>query len=132
MKEFFIHIFGTVNPVDFAAFLFFAYIAAAAHMIFDVAKRDPISPNTPIHFSLSFWLKDNAARIITAGAIIFIIIRFTPEITGMVLPSPLAINDFSAFCIGLTWEVIWKHFIAKVLESNSNTTDAKQQGGTTT
>lgn len=95
MKQFISTLLGGQTASAFAALLFFALLGAAISMLLHTTKRDPNSTATPIRFSWLFFIEDNWKRAITSLLLIYVALRFTPDIIGV------TINEFWAIAIGL-------------------------------
>lgn len=94
IETFLTYILGNQTPTQFCALLFFALLAAALSLLLQTTKRDIDSENTPLHFSWQFLWQDNIKRIVTSLILIYVAIRFTPQLFGV------EISDFWAFVIG--------------------------------
>lgn len=100
MKEFNDAVLGGYNLGQFAGLLFWALIGAYILIQFNANTRDPKAARTPVKFSWSFWIRDNARRAIFNLVLILTSIRFSQEITGK------PINEFWALVIGLSSDLL--------------------------
>lgn len=83
MKEFLHLVIGTDNwPMYFAEW-FFSFVGIAVSLLMGVAKRQPLSETSPVHFSFSFFWSDNFRRIITTLLLVFVTLRFANELIGV-------------------------------------------------
>jgi hypothetical protein len=94
MKQFFLSLLGMPAEVFFTL-LFWAMFGVALTTLIDVAKRDPNSDHTPTGFSMRFFWRDNAKKLIAGFMIILASLRFGPELFGV------TITDFWALAIGV-------------------------------
>lgn len=94
MKEFVQAVFSP-DPAHFAVLAFFALIGAALSLLWQTNKRNPMSVASPVHFSLNFFWCDNAKRVYASAILIYLALRFTPDMIGM------PISDWGAVLIGL-------------------------------
>lgn len=60
----------------FAAQFVFAAIGATVRLAYDAAKRNPDSTRTPHDFSLSFFAKDNAFRVLVGAPSMYLMLYF--------------------------------------------------------
>lgn len=88
-------IIGSNDLSSFAAAIFFALIGVFLSLLLQTTSRDINAKSTPFHFSWSFFLADNVKRIIAGLVMIFIAIRFYPEMFGK------PIDEYLAFLIGM-------------------------------
>ncbi|MES2004349.1 MAG: hypothetical protein V4450_07495 [Bacteroidota bacterium] len=86
---------GSNDLSSFAAAFFFALIGVALSLLLQTTKRDINASGTPFHFSWSFFLADNIKRIAAGLILIYIAIRFYPELFGK------PINEYLAFVVGV-------------------------------
>ncbi|MNS62031.1 hypothetical protein D3C72_950770 [compost metagenome] len=93
---------GTDKTDQFLGYIFFAFIGVLISLLEDTATRDVNKHNSPIRFSKSFWIQDNALRILLGILLIYVSIRFSTLITGF------EISEFMAFCIGLSIDILFK------------------------
>lgn len=94
MENFINAILGTTTPSTFAVLFFFALFGAILSLLLQTTSREVKSPGSPIHFSWSFFIEDNWKRFLTGIMLIFVALRFTPELFGV------EINEFWALAIG--------------------------------
>lgn len=94
MKEFIISVLGTDSVSGFMTLAFFAFIGVILSLLLQTTKRDPNSPHTPFEFSWKFLMSDNSKRFLAGLIMIYVSLRFTPELFGV------TINAFWAFGIG--------------------------------
>ncbi len=109
MKEFISTLLGGQTAGAFAALLFFALLGALISLLFHTTKRDPVSSSTPIRFSWIFFIQDNWKRALTSFLLIYVFLRFTPELIGVQL------NEFWAIAIGLCNDQL-----AQVIKNKTN------------
>lgn len=95
MKEILI---GLTAPLEFSGLVFFAIIGVFVSLLIQTTKRDVTSTNTPFGFSWSFLFSDNVKRLVLSILLIYLALRFTPDIIGM------QVNNFVAFSIGLSFD----------------------------
>lgn len=100
---------GSVDPQTFIASFLFALIGVALSLLLHTTKRDVRSDNTPFAFSWSFLLKDNIRRIIAGLLLIYVAIRFYPDLFG----EPM--TDWTALGIGLAIDKV-----AELLKNHTN------------
>ncbi len=84
-----------MDPQTFFASFFFALIGVAISLLVHTTQRDVRSNNTPFAFSWSFLLKDNMRRIIAGLLVIYVAIRFHPDLFGE------PITDWKSLGVGL-------------------------------
>lgn len=94
MKDFLKIVLGNQAGVIFLAFVFFALLGAAVSLLIQANNRDPLSKGSDIQFSWKFFFTDNRKRMITGLLLIYIFLRFLPELTG------LQLTNFYALAIG--------------------------------
>lgn len=94
MKEFITAVLGTDSIIAFITLAFFAFVGVMLSLLMQTTKRDPTSVNTPFEFSWKFLMSDNAKRFLAGVILIYLALRFTPELFG------IKINEFWAFGIG--------------------------------
>lgn len=95
MKEFLQLVLGTQDwPMYFAEW-FFALIGVLLSLLLATTKRNPNSPTSPVHFSWTYMIADNAKRVLTSLILIFLFLRFSNELLG------INISLFLALGIGL-------------------------------
>jgi hypothetical protein len=95
MKDFTATLLGNQSASAFAALVFFALLGALLSMLLHTTRRDVLHSATPIRFSWRFFIQDNWKRAITSLILIYLALRFTPEIFG------IEVNEFWAIAIGL-------------------------------
>lgn len=95
MKAFINILLGNQTPTDFAGYLFFALLGAALSLLIQANNRDPLSKSTPVAFDWKFFFTDNVKRIVTGLLLIYVFLRFLPELTG------LQLSYFFALAIGI-------------------------------
>lgn len=86
---------GSNDLSTFLVTFFFALIGVALSLLWHTTSRDIRSTDTPFAFSWSFLLSDNIKRIITGVILIYIAIRFYPDLFGK------PVTEYLAFGIGL-------------------------------
>lgn len=106
---------GTLSPSQFVALFFLAIIGAVLSMLLQTTNRNISSDQTPKHFSWSFFMQDNWKRIVTALLLIYVSLRFAPEILG------INITEFVALGIGFSLDKI-----AQLLKDKTNIFGQKQ------
>lgn len=94
MKEFQTLVFGDITIVQFLAMFLLAGLGAFLSLLMQTTNRKVLSTESPVHFSWSYLWCDNSKRVMTAVILIFIFIRFMPELIGAKPTSWLSI------CIG--------------------------------
>lgn len=94
MKEFTSTLLGGQSSSVFFALVFFALLGALLSLLLQTTNRDIWSSNTPKIFSWQFFLSDNWKRIVTGAILIYISLRFAPELFGW------EITNFYALVIG--------------------------------
>lgn len=114
MKEFINILLGQQPLVNFLALVFFALLGAALSLLLQASNRNPNSDTSPLHFSWTFFFSDNAKRIVAGVILIFIALRFTPELFGV------DVNAFWALVIGFTNDKI-----AQILKDKTNILGSK-------
>lgn len=93
-KEFFFILIGTDSVVKFFSLVFFALLGVALSLLLQTTKRDPQSVHTPFEFSWKFLWNDNVKRVLAGIVLIFVFLRFAPQLMGV------EINEFWALAIG--------------------------------
>lgn len=96
MKEFELTLLGNQTLGHFFALLFFALFAATLSLLLQATNRDVRSEATPHHFDWQFLVADNWKRCVTTLMLIYVFLRFLPELTGIEL------NEFYALIVGFT------------------------------
>lgn len=89
---------GTTDYWGFLVLVVFALLGAVVNLLYGAADRHIPNPGTPYHFSLSFLTQDNIKRLVLALILIFISIRFYPDVFGSPISPLLAIG------VGLGWD----------------------------
>lgn len=99
MEQFLKIVFGDAPLNNFAGYMVLAIIGIFIKLLLHVVQRNQASPNTPVDFSVTFMLKDNAVRLMASLSlslfVVFACIRFTNEILHVQL------SPFVALGIGL-------------------------------
>lgn len=95
MNDFLSQLLGTTNVPTYLAGFVLAAIGALISLRLHAASRDKLSGNTPVKFSIRFFLLDNINRLFTGLLITFVAFRFTNEFLGA------EFTMWSAFLIGL-------------------------------
>jgi hypothetical protein len=93
-------IIGSNDPGSFAAAIFFAFVGVVLSLLLQTTKRDINADSTPFDFSWKFLLSDNVKRIATTLLLIYIAIRFYPDLFGK------PINEYLALGVGLALDKI--------------------------
>jgi ABC-type methionine transport system permease subunit len=109
MKEFTSILLGDQPAVMFFALLFYALMGAFLGLLLQTTTRHVNSQRTPYYFSWQFLLSDNVKRIVAGLILIYVALRFTPELFGV------NITPFWAIVIGLANDKI-----AEVLKNKTN------------
>lgn len=86
---------GSVDLQTFITSFSYALIGVILSLLLQTTTRDVRSENTPFVFSWKFLFKDNIKRIVAGILVIFVTIRFYPDLFGK------QITDFLALGIGL-------------------------------
>jgi hypothetical protein len=109
MKEFTSALLGGQTPSLFFALMFFALLGALLSLLLQTTNRDVYSNSTPRHFSWVFFITDNWKRALTGLLLIYVSLRFAPELFGW------QISNFWAIVIGLGNDKI-----AQVIKDKTN------------
>jgi hypothetical protein len=104
---------GQNTAAQFVGLYLMAIIGLAVSLLLHTTVRDPNSTNTPVAFSWSFFFRDNLKRIVLNVMVLFIAIRFYPDLFGA------PINEFLAFGVGLGLDKI-----IELIKSKSGVLDA--------
>jgi hypothetical protein len=89
------HFTGFMPLGVFITALCFAALGFAVHKFFQAKKRDKTSKRTPINWKWSFWIKDNIHEAVFHFIVLFLAVRFAPDL----------INVLSQIGIFPTWAV---------------------------
>lgn len=101
MSPFWAEILGKNNdPGVMAAAFVFALIGHALVLLGGTMLRNPASTASPIKFSFSYLLWDNAKRIFYVLLLVVVGIRFLPDLTGM------QVTGWGGFLVGSGLDVI--------------------------
>jgi hypothetical protein len=96
-----LNIFTGEVPTDiFLGFCFFATLGIALSLLWHATRRNVNEKTTPVQFNFWFMLRDNWKRIISSVILVYIALRFAPEIINRDL------TEFWAFCIGVGFDKI--------------------------
>lgn len=95
MNEFTSTLLGGQTAGAFFALFFYALLGALVSSLLQTTGRDVNSSATPKHFSWTFFLADNWKRYLTGLLLIYICLRFGPELFDV------EITTFWALAIGL-------------------------------
>jgi hypothetical protein len=95
MKTFITALLGDQSAPLFFSNFFFALIGVALMLLIHSTERNLDSNRTPTEFSWSFFLSDNWKRLVAGLIMIFVSLRFAPELFGV------EISPFWAFAIGM-------------------------------
>lgn len=87
---------GAYETTEFLWCLFFALIGHLLVTFLDVSTRDVNKPGTPLTFSWIIFLENNLRRILRNIFLIYISIRFYPQLIGKEL------TDFGALIAGIS------------------------------
>jgi hypothetical protein len=85
---------GMDNPEKFLGLIFFALVGVMLSLLLQTTARNPNSESTPFKFSWKFLWKDNVKRILASIVLIYVALRFSPQLIGV------DITEFFAFAIG--------------------------------
>jgi ABC-type Fe3+ transport system permease subunit len=113
-QEIFKALLGSQELSQFFASFIFALIGIALMLLLHSTSRSLHSKRSPVNFKWSFFLLDNWKRIAAGVIMIFIALRFTPELFGVQLTS------FWAFAIGCINDKI-----AEVIKNKTNLLGSK-------
>lgn len=108
------YIFGNIDPIFFAACVFFASIGILFVLLLGTNLRDKNSANSPSEFSWKYLWNDNAKRVYASIIATLITLRFMTEVTGWEL------NQWRAFCVGTAFDGI-----ALFIKQKTNILDPK-------
>ena len=95
------NLFGGHTAAFFVSSFFFVLLGALACICLNVAKRDKKSENTPITFSLKFFIEDNYLRLLANVVIAFVVVRFFDEIFPF-----MVMSMWLAFVIGFVFDYV--------------------------
>jgi len=109
MKEFISSILGTATPLLFLSLLFFALLGQTLSLLLQTTNRDVNSRETPVSFSWRFFFQDNWKRALLGILMIYISLRFAPELFGV------EISEWWALVIGFSNDKI-----AQILKDKTN------------
>lgn len=76
-------ILGTEIWQPFVTQMFMALIGVSISLLLHAQTRDKYSPATPVKFSIGFLIVDNWKRVVLSLLLIYVFIRFFPEIFGI-------------------------------------------------
>lgn len=76
------HILGGIDPGLFLASTLFAFIGVLVTLLVGATLRKVDSQWSPKDFSWGYLIYDNAKRILLNVLLIFVTLRFMPELTG--------------------------------------------------
>lgn len=93
---------GTTDGWLFVTLFFYALAGMSVMLLYTAANRNPGTPTTPYKFNLGFLLLDNWKRIVLNLLLIFITVRFYPDIFGK------PITPFLALIAGLAYDKIFQ------------------------
>lgn len=91
--------FGTETPQQFFVMLFFCFVGVTISLLFNASNRNANSPETPYHFDIWFLIKDNWKRVVLNLLLIYVTIRFYPDVFDGKQLTP-----FLALGIGIGWD----------------------------
>ena len=80
MKHFYSAITGEMTTGVFIAALFFASLGWFLYKSWTAKKRDVSSSRTPQNWDWKFWIKDNIHEAFIHGVVMFLLIRFAPDL----------------------------------------------------
>lgn len=101
-------ILGTEIWQPFFTQYFEALVGVAISLLWHSSTRDSQAPSTPAKFSFSFLLKDNWKRILSSLLLIYVFIRFFPDITG------ISLSLFWCLAIGLSLDKLSELLKSKI------------------
>lgn len=104
MKQLQTSLFGSLDPWFFLGLFCWGIVGAYILIQLNANRRDPQSSRTPVLFSWRVWFKDNFPRVIFNLVLIFVFIRFIPDIKEQ-FPTALGwmrVNEFTALIIGFS------------------------------
>lgn len=104
---------GDLQPQNFFAMLFFAFVGAIISILVHSTNRDPGATRSPFSYNFNFLLKDNGQRILLNVLLIVVVIRFSQELLGF------EIKPFVALLVGISFDKLSE------LLRNSNLIDKK-------
>jgi hypothetical protein len=116
MKQFSVYLLGELTAANFFALMFFALFGALLSLLLQTTNRNVNSLATPKHFSWGFFWEDNWKRIVTGLMLIYVALRFTPELFG------ITINEFWALAIGFLNDKL-----AQVVKDKTNLLGQKKE-----
>lgn len=91
---------GATDSWQFLILIAYALIGVAVNLLYNAADRNPANPTTPYHFSLSFLTLDNLKRLVLNLILIFLSVRFYPDLFGK------PISPFLATGVGFIYDKI--------------------------
>lgn len=109
MQTFWNIFIGSQSVTAFLAAAFFALVGVVIGLLLNTTKRDAKSPGSPVDFSWNYLLWDNAKRILLNVLLIYVAIRFCPDLFG------IQITEFWGMAIGLGLDKI-----AQILKEKTN------------
>jgi H+/Cl- antiporter ClcA len=116
MRELLLGLLGDQPVMEFLTAFFFAAFGAILSLFIHSTNRVPTSPNSPEKFSVKYLFSDNFKRIVFNILLIFVIVRFYPQING----NGQALDEWSAFGCGLALDKI-----AEFLRNKTKTLEKK-------
>ena len=105
---------GLDMPSLFLGWAFFASVGVFLSILLQTTKRDVPAPQTPVQFSWSFLWSDNSRRVYTAITVIYIALRFAPDLFGFNM------NEYLAFGVGFGSDKL-----AQLIKDKTNILDKK-------
>lgn len=100
MQEFLSALLGGQTAPQFFGNVFFSLLGVALLFLVSTTFRDIDSKRTPTQFSWRFFLKDNLRRFLSGLIILYLALRFTPELFSV------EISNWFAVIIGLSSDSI--------------------------
>lgn len=100
MKEFISLLFNGLSMIQLIVFMIYGFGGLLLNVIFDICKRDPMSPNSPIKMNIRYWWKDNWRRLIVSIVLLPLAIILFNQIMGS------EINQMNAFFAGFSADAI--------------------------
>lgn len=120
ITTFLAYVLGTDDLTLYIAKLFFAFVGGTLLFLINLAKRDPNTPDSPVHFSFRYMVNQNWLRFTTSSILIFIFMRF-PELVNYTFTS-MSWEFLYAFLVGVGCDqlgAILKKLLNKVFGSNN-------------
>jgi hypothetical protein len=100
MKTFIQEILGDLSIMQFAVSLFWAIWGIMLVLLYDSTTRKPLKNNSPVPFSLSYFIKDNLKKTLLSLMLIITAIIFCKQVLNVDL------NNWYSLGIGLSFDII--------------------------